>query len=77
MSDARKLEDRQSIYPLRCECGNSADAPGGGVFPCDSEGRRMAFSDLVYCDRCDKIFVRETGQHLRYRSLITWATASW
>jgi hypothetical protein len=75
MSDARKLKGRQVVGAARCECGNSAEH--GGIYPCDSEGNRLPSSDLVCCERCDKIVVRETGQLAGYRSLALAAGAGW
>ena len=75
MSDVQKLEPQRSSVTSRCECGNSAE--GGGIYPCDSEGHKMASSDLLYCDRCDKITVRETGHLFAYRSQVVSACGGW
>jgi hypothetical protein len=58
-SVARELETNRSVFPSHCECGNSAKR--GGIYLCDSEGYRLESSDLVCCDRCGKITLRETG----------------
>jgi hypothetical protein len=71
MSGARELDAPRLVCSSRCECGNSAE--GGGIYPCDSEGHKMASSDLLYCDRCDKITVRETGHLFAYRSQVVSA----
>ena len=71
MSTLLKSEALQSVRLLRCECGSSAEH--GGIYPCDDHGRKLEFSDLVYCDRCDKITVRETGRVVRYRSFLVSA----
>jgi hypothetical protein len=71
MSGARELDAPRLVCSSRCECGNSVER--GGIYPCDSEGRQLASSDLVYCDRCDKITVRKTGRLFGYRSLLASA----
>ena len=73
MLDARELEVQPLVGPSRCECGNSAE----GVYPCDSEGHKLASSDLVCCDRCDKITARETGQFFGRRSFAFSTCAGW
>ena len=75
MSNDLKSEIQQTVLQIRCECGNSEQA--GGVYPCDSEGRKLPSSDLVYCDRCDKITVRQTGQLFGYRSIVVSACGRW
>ena len=75
MSKLPNCEVQPQVIPSRCECGNSTQS--GGVYPCDSEGRKLESSDLVYCDRCDKITVRQTGQLFGYRSLIVSACGRW
>jgi hypothetical protein len=74
VSSVMKSQGRQLVGPTRCECGNSAE--GGGIYPCDDAGRKIDSSDLVYCDRCDKITLRETGQFVRHRSFLVWACGS-
>ena len=75
MLDDRELEPRQSSRPLRCECGNTAER--GGIYPCDAQGHKLESSDLVYCNRCDKITVRATGKLFGYRSFVVSACAGW
>jgi len=74
VTSVSKLEGRQSVGVLRCECGNSTEQ--GGIYPCDDHGSKIESSDLLYCDRCDRITVRETGQVVRYRSFLVAACGS-
>jgi hypothetical protein len=75
MSDAQHSKAQQLVGAFRCECGTSTE--WGDFYPCDSEGRRLECSDLVYCAQCDRITVRETGQVFGYRSLVLSACACW
>jgi hypothetical protein len=71
VSSVAEMEGQQSGTSIQCTCGNSAEH--GGIYPCDDYGRKLASSDLVYCDRCDKITNRETGRVVRYRSFLVAA----
>jgi hypothetical protein len=71
VSSVLTSEGHRSVLDLQCECGNSMER--GGIYPCDEHGIRIESSDLLYCDRCDKITARETGQVVRYRSFFVSA----
>ena len=69
MSGILKSESQQLV--ARCTCGNSSEHEG--IYPCDDHGHKLESSDLVYCNRCDKITVRETGRVVRCRSFLVSA----